>query len=486
MKHSRYTYFLVILVLTILTYEQDLGFNALLIPLCIVGSTYYLLPSIVSEQWLLASALWVLSGLGMALWHLDVGLPLFLITAAHYFAITYQPKISFPTSILQTILSFFTGIIRFFSFKLNFKEPELINESGRQLIRKVLLVIIPLILFIIFLKLYQVANPEFEKLTEFIDLSFVELPFFLYFGLLAVLCYGLFYFKPGQKIMEIDLSADNQILSQDYDDKMHHTATQFEWQIGQIIVTVLSLLLFAFIIVDVQTTFGVGESELNRSQTVHQGINILIGSILLVIVIILYFFRGSLNFKPSYALKHLTSVWLLLNTVLVFLIVVKNSQYIGDWGLTHKRIGVYLYLILCMIGLTFTAYKVYTQWSTSFLIQRVSKTFLSILVVFGLLNWNGMIARYNLNEDNLPAHKIDFHYLARLGPETYVPIIDYLNAHPNGHYKINDILYVQICTLNTGYTEDWTNFLSYTYGGYMAYQTTQHYDFTHCYSMKSF
>ena len=78
---------------------------------------------------------------------------------------------------------------------------------------------------------------------------------------------------------------------------------------------------------------------------------------------------------------------------------VKNYNYIHDWGLTHKRIGVYVYLTLCIIGIAFTIYKILNQKSFAYLIRQISVfTFTSFLIVFSLLSWNSIIANYNLND----------------------------------------------------------------------------------------
>ena len=480
MKKSKYIYAFVILLVTFLTYKQYLGLNAFLIPLLIAVVTYFTNRSILSKKWLLSVSLWILSGLGLFLWHLDVGLPLFLITGLHYFSVSFHTEISLPISLLQGIISFFTGIIRFFNIRVNATNIESLNESGQRIVKKTLLIIIPIVIFFIFLKLYQSANPEFERLTAFISFDFIELPFLLQFGLLSVLSYGLFFYKPSQKIMEADLSKPEYVKAIE-DHHVNSSFLRLEWQLGLVIIATLSLLLIAFIAVDFSTIFGYVQTELNHSENVHQGINVLIGSIVLVIVIVLYFFKGQLNFEPSHTLKSLAYTWLFLNIVLIALIVVKNSHYIGDWGLTHKRIGVYIYLLLCIIGLVLTANKIRLKWSTSILVVKVSNTFLSILVLYGLFNWNGFIAQYNLNDDHIPAENIDFDYLVNLGPETYVPIINYFKDRPESASTLEYLLSYDIHLLNSAYDKDWTYFLSYTYSGYKAYQVTKNYDFFYSY-----
>ncbi|MFK8039405.1 MAG: DUF4153 domain-containing protein [Crocinitomicaceae bacterium] len=476
MKYTRSIYYVLIFILTLLTYEQHLGLNALLIPAVISFSYFQQNKLAISKQWILATSLWIFSGLGVFLWHLDLGVPLFIISGLNYFAVSYHIKISIPISLIQSLISLFTGIGRFFSLSKNPIQAVSINEKSKRLIRQFLLLAIPLIIFIIFLKLYQSANENFAELTAFINLNFIEAPFFIYFGLLSIFAFGLFFFKPNQKLLNIDLNKVAQISPENIKDSTIDSKTTFEWQIGLIIVSSLCLLLISFIVVDFRTVFGDMNSELSHSKSVHQSINILIGSIVMVIIIIIYLFRGSLNFQESKYLTTITYFWLILNAIVVALIIAKNGQYITEWGLTHKRIGVYIYSFLSIIGLSFTAYKIHSKKTTTFLIEITTTTFLTTLVFYGLFNWNGLIANYNLNEKNLSTEKVDFGYLASLGPEVYPQIARYIKSNPNCNRTIEGVLGYEIRSIQMSYSEDWTDFLSYTYSGYSTFKFFKNYD----------
>jgi hypothetical protein len=82
------------------------------------------------------------------------------------------------------------------------------------------------------------------------------------------------------------------------------------------------------------------------SQYLHNGTDSLIASIILAVSVILFYFRGYLNFyEGNKWLKALTYLWIAQNIMLVISTAYRNTVYIGDYGLTHKRIGVYVYLI---------------------------------------------------------------------------------------------------------------------------------------------
>ena len=111
---------------------------------------------------------------------------------------------------------------------------------------------------------------------------------------------------------------------------------------------------------------------MSYTEYLHQSVNTLILSIVLAIAIVMYFFRGNLNFwQNNRRLKTLTYLWIAQNGVLVLTTAYKNFLYIEGWhGLTHKRIGVYVYLLLTMIGLITTYIKVEKVKSNWYLFRQ--------------------------------------------------------------------------------------------------------------------
>ncbi|MFK8044681.1 MAG: DUF4153 domain-containing protein [Crocinitomicaceae bacterium] len=475
MKYTKSIYVVLTLIASLLTYQQHLGLNALILPIIFSVIHYILHQSIVSKRWFIAAFLWILSGLGVFLWHLDIGIPLFIICGFHFFAISFHSKMSLPASIAQSLISFFTGIGRFFLFDLQIFNTNNLNSNSKKIIRLLLIVCIPLLIFIIFLKLYQTANPDFAELTQFINFDFIEASFFFYFGLILIFSYGLIFFKPSAKVLEIDINSKDDLSKEEFNVDDSNSQLNLEWQIGIIVVSSLSLLLLGFIFIDFNTIYNNQNVGINHSQGVHQSINILITSIVLVIVIVLYLFRGAVNYKSSKALKISTFIWLGLNCTVILLILAKNNNYIDSWGLTHKRIGVYIYTILCFLGICYTVYKIEYRKTTSFLIRTTSTSFLSALVFYGLINWNGIIVTYNLNEKNLAPSKVDLQYLARLGPETYPKLTEYCTQNSINNEGLIYNLDKRIESLQMSYSSDWTDFLSYTYSGYTAYKKLEKY-----------
>ncbi len=74
----------------------------------------------------------------------------------------------------------------------------------------------------------------------------------------------------------------------------------------------------------------------------------------------------------------------------------KNGMYIDEYGLTYKRIGVFIYLLLTSIGLITTYIKIAQHKTASFLIRINSWLFYFVLVVSCFVNWDLVITNYNI------------------------------------------------------------------------------------------
>ncbi|NRA92120.1 MAG: DUF4173 domain-containing protein, partial [Psychroserpens sp.] len=201
-----------------------------------------------------------------------------------------------------------------------------------------------------------------------------------------------------------------------------------ELQLGVTLLGLLNLLILVYIITDV--AFLVQFEALSNaqlSQQVHQGIYTLIVSIVIAIGIILIVFRGNLNFyKSNVNLKRLAYVWIFLNIVLIALTAIKNQNYIYTLGLTHKRIGVHIYLFLVLSGLITTYIKVKDIKNLAYLFRMNTQIATVILILCSLVNWDKQITAYNLNK----AQQFDITYLIQLSDSNAEYLYLYRNAIP--------------------------------------------------------
>lgn len=271
------------------------------------------------------------------------------------------------------------------------------------------IILIPAVILITFIALYKDGNPVFSNIIEQIDFGFINFQWILVAGLGYYLFNNIYAPIEVEPATEIDLQTKNSL----------HKTNGFsipklkqENQLGVILISLLNALIVLYLITDV--AFLTTDLDLRASvfsAQVHSGINALIASIVIAIMILLYVFRGNLNFyEQNIALKRLAYTWIILNILLVLSIAFKNSQYIYYFGLTYKRIGVLVYLILATIGLVTTLLKISSVKNNWYLFRVNTQVAFIILVASSTINWDYHITNYNFNY----AQSMDFNYLYNL------------------------------------------------------------------------
>lgn len=68
-----------------------------------------------------------------------------------------------------------------------------------------------------------------------------------------------------------------------------------------------------------------------------------------------------------------------------------------NFGLIYKRIGVFIFLLIVLIGLVILLFKIRDRKSYYFFWYRNSWVVYLVLFIVGLINWNLLIIRINLN-----------------------------------------------------------------------------------------
>ncbi|MEP2237716.1 MAG: DUF4173 domain-containing protein, partial [Maribacter sp.] len=196
-----------------------------------------------------------------------------------------------------------------------------------------------------------------------------------------------------------------------------------EHTLGSIILIALNFLLVFFLVTDGIYIFQkTNISNAEYSASVHQGVYALMFSIVLAIILILYFFRGNLNFyKNNQQIKTLTYIWISLNIILIVFTSFKNFTYVEALGLTYKRIGVFVYLLLTLTGLITAYIKVTEIKSFIYLVRTNIATVFTFLIVSAAIPWDRAITHYNLNTLEKP----DMHYLIDLGDTNSIQLYKY-------------------------------------------------------------
>ena len=187
-----------------------------------------------------------------------------------------------------------------------------------------------------------------------------------------------------------------------------------ERRMGLILLVMVNLLLLVVNIVDINWVwigFEVPEG-FSLKQFVHEGTWLLIISILLSMLIMLRLFRANQNFYArSRPLRALAFVWIAQNFILGISVFIRNYHYIHFHGLAYKRIGVIVFLLLVLVGLVTLYLKIRDRKSLYHVLRVNAWAAFAAMVGLTLVNWDGLIARYNLAHWNQGQIDVD-NYLA--------------------------------------------------------------------------
>ncbi len=259
---------------------------------------------------------------------------------------------------------------------------------------------LPVLIFLIFLGLYQSASPAFSQLVGYINFDFISW-YWVWFTFLGFwLLFGFFRQLILPELTQHDLAKNNTLLRvrRQLNKPFKFLGLRHEHRSAYLLLLLLNGLLLLFNISDAYYLFADSLPDgLRYSDYLHQGVNTLIFSFVLAIAILLYLFRGNLNFfSQNKTLKILAYTWLLQNLILVIITISKNSIYIQGTGLTYKRIGVYIYLLLTAIGLITNFIKIYGVKNNWFLFRKNAWGFYFVLLLGSSFSWDRILTDYNL------------------------------------------------------------------------------------------
>ncbi len=336
------------------------------------------------------------------------------------------PENSILFSETKAFLNIFLGPLHALS---NALKAESGNNRRQRIIRLLLVVLLPLCFAFLFASMYQNFNPYFEKtfndLLSLLDLSILITIFFAVWA-------SLFIFKNHipEKLTFIDqMLGDN--FSEEAAESYPHAA--LEKQVGLALFGTLNLVLLIFLVSDIAfvNRLGQGFGE-DYSRYVHEGVGILIFSIVLATAFILYFFRGRdfSRLANNEWLKSLALLWVVLNIGILITTALKNGYYVGTYGLTLMRVGVFVYLTLAATGLILAFIKVFLGRTNAFLFRKLYWSFFIILTANICMDWSAITTRYNIRQHIQYGQPLDWQYLFSLNERT-LPIIAENKKHMN-------------------------------------------------------
>jgi len=405
---------LLALLFSTLFYEQLLGLNLALFGVALSFSAVYKNRSLLKNKgWMMSNLATLIASVGMIYYGNTLSTMAVLVGILVTSGISKSHYTTVFTAYLQGFASLFVAPFKHYKSLENWVvNQEIKPTKWRQVKLSALIGVIVLV----FLLLYRSANPIFEAWTNKIQFDFISIPWLIFTVFGAWLAIALLYpislsllrgFDEKSRLSLKDTNV-NEVDFLGYSFRLSDELFLAKWTL-----ITLNLLLFVVNLGDLNFTFNGHQlpENVTFASYLHRGVGTLIFSIVLSIAIVLVFFRGNLNFsKQSKTLKTLAFIWIIQNLLLLLAVVVKNHLYIDFYGLTYKRIGVYVYTFLTCVGLISTVIKLLQNRNNAYLFFFNGWSFFLTLTLATLVNWDGLIIR---NNKSFKAD-IDIYYLLSL------------------------------------------------------------------------
>ena len=396
------------IVFTLLFHRQWLGLNLLFMELAVVGTLFWQKSlRMRGRNALTMTAGLLVTAVFTVLTHSIFAYVMHYITLFMFTGMLIYPETkSLLTSLGLAAYNFFEAPIAFI------KALTKANVSGRSvssLLWKSRIFSIPIVIILVFVYIYRLSNPVFDQLLNDIGNSIadaftavfqnVDALMIMTFLIGIVLLSGLFVRTRQQGLIDHDLAAEDALARRRNNPHINFklNALKNEYRAGVFLLITLNAILLLVNAIDINWVWIHFDWQAqDLKQFVHEGTYLLILSILISIALVLYFFRGNLNFyKQNKWLKYLSYAWLIQNAILALSVGRRNLYYIDHFSLAYKRIGVIIFLILTLYGLATVFWKAMHGKSATYLFKVNTYSFYIILTLSSLFNWDTIIAQYN-------------------------------------------------------------------------------------------
>lgn len=389
------------LIFTLLFYNESVGVNLAIFGLVLTGIIcYFFQDRFTSRSHLLLVIASVLSCIAFA-WYGDfvsfVGMTMSIVFLQFK---TQENKLKiiqvFPLVFINGIASF--G--RIFMFSQWLPKREIKNNFTKKLIAYF---IIPIVFFALFFAVYAFGSDHFSVLfTDYtLDLNIFEVILIALLGF--YISFTFWNYWVPELCYDKNSFFGNDFNSETYSKNQRTFSfldVDFERRSGEITLFLLNVLLLIFIITYNYEQFFENIEKSKLSAATHERVNAVIFSIIMAVGVILFYFKGGFNFdEKARTLKRLSKIWILLNGILIISTIIKNSEYVAYFGLTYKRLGVYAFLFLAIIGLFFTFYKIIKKKTNFFLFDQMVWVFYGMILLCSYVNWGNLITNYNISVD---------------------------------------------------------------------------------------
>ncbi|MCL8536748.1 DUF4173 domain-containing protein [Chryseobacterium gallinarum] len=380
----------------ILFYEQDLGLN-----LGILGVLYTVLTFFKTNEknktltFNILTATSILSSFAFA-WYGDFSSFIALVSSLLLLGYKSRNRKMKPLFLIPVfVVNGFTSICRIFNFDAWLPKK---NVSG--LWQKILaFILIPLVLLSVFCGIYAAGSNHFAAFFTDYELDINLWQVFCLTVLGFVIAFNYWNYAVERLIYKTHHVLDNDFQEKDRIQKATYSFLDLdaERMSGIISFLLLNILLVFFIITyNYEQFYETLKTPAQLSEETHERVGAVIMSIIMAILVIMFYFKSGFNFDPKAGtMKILAKIWIFLNAILVLSAGAKNYEYIINYGITYKRLGVFAFLLLSLTGLVLTCIKIQKKKRNAFLFNTMAWYLYGTILACSYINWGGFITSRN-------------------------------------------------------------------------------------------
>ncbi len=411
---KNYIFLVSVIAFMLLFYKQSVGINLFVFNVFLVVLVFLFVPTARENRnmWLISAGALITSA--SAAWYADfssIFLNILTLIAMPIFLHQKRGTMLFAETL--GIWNTISAPVRIFTERKMDKEDSSKNLAFKRIL---LYGVLPFVVLVLFIYLYRFINPVWgDYIWRFIG-SIFSWTFILLLLLATILLYAFWYFVKSSRFAQFAVNRANELQPTEKP-TFKNIPLDMEMGSGILLFALLNLLLFSLLVADFQQLFVVGgiPEGYTLSEYLHKGVYAVILSIIFAITLIVFYFKGAFNYyKKSKWLRILTWAWIGLNAVLVLFTLYKNVLYVEVYDLTFKRVSVFIYLLLCWVGLYFTGIKLKMKKTFVYIVRKMYWSFYIMWVLTTPINWTNFMTIYNLNhakEKDYKEKTIDLDYL---------------------------------------------------------------------------
>jgi len=387
------------LIFALLFYKESIGVNLAIFGLVLTGLICYFFQDRFTDRSHLVLVLTSVLSCFTFAWYGDFVsfLALFMSIVFLQFK-THQTELKVLQVFPLVFVNGITSLGRVFMFSQWLPEKKIHNDFAKKIIAYF---IIPVVFVALFFIVYSFGSDHFSSLfTDYqLDLDIWQLLVITVLGFYISFTFWNYWIP--EVSYEINSKLDNEFTDEvkfTHENTFSFLDLNFERKSGEITLLLLNLMLLIFIVTyNYEQFFEVIEASKLSADT-HERVNAIIFSIVMAVGVILFYFKGGFNFdEKATNLKRLSKIWIVLNGVLILSTAIKNSEYVSFFGLTYKRLGVYAFLILAIIGLVYAFLKITKQKTNAYLFNQMVWYFYGTVLLCSFFNWGNLITNYNIS-----------------------------------------------------------------------------------------